>query len=192
MPTALRSSVLTAARSGRVLRSVADWCFLLCRTEIEAAKHAGISVLLVPMSSPGIGVQPIVNAARNREFAESPSTTSTSRRTICLASGVRAGRSQPNYSPTSAVPATLTGSADCPATAATRKRRPPRLAAGHARGPCPAGTGLRRTARATDQSATVFQRAATWKTPGPRGFGRQAADGPCRPGLRTHHDGPMC
>ncbi|BBY21963.1 acyl-CoA dehydrogenase family protein [Mycobacterium stomatepiae] len=50
--------------------AVADWCFLLCRTEPKAAKHAGISVLLVPMSTPGIEVSPIVNAARNREFAE--------------------------------------------------------------------------------------------------------------------------
>lgn len=50
--------------------AVADWCFLLCRTEFDAAKHAGISVLLVPMSTPGIEVAPIVNAARNREFAE--------------------------------------------------------------------------------------------------------------------------
>lgn len=50
--------------------AVADWCFLLCRTEFEAAKHAGISVLLVPMSTPGVEVAPIVNAARNREFAE--------------------------------------------------------------------------------------------------------------------------
>jgi len=50
--------------------AVADWCFLLCRTEIDAPKHAGISVLLVPMSTPGIEVRPIVNAARNREFTE--------------------------------------------------------------------------------------------------------------------------
>lgn len=50
--------------------AVADWCFLLCRTEIDAPKHAGISVLLVPMSTPGIQVRPIVNAARNREFTE--------------------------------------------------------------------------------------------------------------------------
>ena len=50
--------------------AVADWCFLLCRTEAEAPKHAGISVLLVPMSTPGIDVRPIVNAARNREFTE--------------------------------------------------------------------------------------------------------------------------
>lgn len=50
--------------------AVADWCFLLCRTEPDAPKHAGISVLLVPMSTTGIDVRPIVNAARNREFAE--------------------------------------------------------------------------------------------------------------------------
>lgn len=50
--------------------AVADWCFLLCRTEHDAPKHQGISVLLVPMSTPGIDVTPIVNAARNREFAE--------------------------------------------------------------------------------------------------------------------------
>jgi alkylation response protein AidB-like acyl-CoA dehydrogenase len=50
--------------------AVADWCFLLCRTELDAPKHAGISVLLIPMSAPGIDVRPIVNAARNREFTE--------------------------------------------------------------------------------------------------------------------------
>jgi alkylation response protein AidB-like acyl-CoA dehydrogenase len=50
--------------------AVADWCFLLCRTDPEAAKHAGISVLLVPMRTPGIQALPITNAARNREFAE--------------------------------------------------------------------------------------------------------------------------
>ena len=50
--------------------AVADWCFLLCRTEPDAPKHEGISVLLVPMSTTGIEVRPITNAARNREFAE--------------------------------------------------------------------------------------------------------------------------
>lgn len=50
--------------------AVADWCFLLCRTEPEAPKHQGISVLLVPMSTPGIEARCIINAARNREFAE--------------------------------------------------------------------------------------------------------------------------
>jgi alkylation response protein AidB-like acyl-CoA dehydrogenase len=50
--------------------AVADWCFLLCRTEPDQPKHKGISVLLVPMGTPGVEPRPIVNAARNREFAE--------------------------------------------------------------------------------------------------------------------------
>ena len=50
--------------------AAADWCFLLCRTEPDAPKHRGISVLLMPMDTPGIEARPIVNASRNREFAE--------------------------------------------------------------------------------------------------------------------------
>jgi alkylation response protein AidB-like acyl-CoA dehydrogenase len=50
--------------------AAADWCFLLCRTEPDAPKHKGISVLLVSMSTPGVEPRPIQNAARNREFAE--------------------------------------------------------------------------------------------------------------------------
>lgn len=37
----------------------ADFCFLFCRTDPEAPKHAGISILLVDMDSPGITVRPI-------------------------------------------------------------------------------------------------------------------------------------
>jgi alkylation response protein AidB-like acyl-CoA dehydrogenase len=50
--------------------AVADWCFLLCRTEADRPKHQGLSVLLLEMSTPGIEAVPITNAARNREFAE--------------------------------------------------------------------------------------------------------------------------
>ena len=32
---------------------IADWCFLLCRTEPDAPKHKGISLLLVDMKTPG-------------------------------------------------------------------------------------------------------------------------------------------
>ena len=38
---------------------MADMMFLLCRTEPEAPKHAGISFLLVPMDTPGIEVRPL-------------------------------------------------------------------------------------------------------------------------------------
>jgi len=39
----------------------ADWCFLLTRTDVEAKKHEGITILLVDMSSPGIEVREIHN-----------------------------------------------------------------------------------------------------------------------------------
>jgi alkylation response protein AidB-like acyl-CoA dehydrogenase len=37
----------------------ADFCFLFCRTEPDAPKHHGISILLVPMDTPGITVRPL-------------------------------------------------------------------------------------------------------------------------------------
>jgi alkylation response protein AidB-like acyl-CoA dehydrogenase len=37
----------------------ADFCFLFCRTDTEAPKHKGISVILVDMESPGITVRPL-------------------------------------------------------------------------------------------------------------------------------------
>jgi alkylation response protein AidB-like acyl-CoA dehydrogenase len=49
---------------------VADWCFLLCRTEAEAAKHKGISLLLVDMRSPGITVRPLTQMTGDAEFCE--------------------------------------------------------------------------------------------------------------------------
>jgi alkylation response protein AidB-like acyl-CoA dehydrogenase len=48
----------------------ADWCLLLVRTDPTAARHEGISVLLVDMSTPGITVQPIDTMAGPHEFNE--------------------------------------------------------------------------------------------------------------------------
>ena len=39
----------------------ADWCFLLTRTDFEAKKHEGITILLVDMHTPGIEVREIPN-----------------------------------------------------------------------------------------------------------------------------------
>jgi alkylation response protein AidB-like acyl-CoA dehydrogenase len=49
---------------------IADWCFLLCRTEPDAAKHHGISLLLVDMRSPGISVRPLAQITGDAEFSE--------------------------------------------------------------------------------------------------------------------------
>jgi alkylation response protein AidB-like acyl-CoA dehydrogenase len=37
----------------------ADFCFLFCRTDPDAPKHKGISVILVDMATPGVTVRPI-------------------------------------------------------------------------------------------------------------------------------------
>jgi len=49
---------------------IADWCFLLCRTEPEAPKHKGISLLLVDMRSPGVSVRPLRQMTGEAEFSE--------------------------------------------------------------------------------------------------------------------------
>jgi alkylation response protein AidB-like acyl-CoA dehydrogenase len=48
----------------------ADWCLLLTRTDPNAPKHRGISVLLVDMATPGITVRPIDTMAGPHEFNE--------------------------------------------------------------------------------------------------------------------------
>jgi len=49
---------------------LADWCFLLCRTEMDAPKHKGISLLLVDMKTPGISVRPLQQMTGDAEFSE--------------------------------------------------------------------------------------------------------------------------
>lgn len=49
---------------------VADWCYLIARTNADAAAHAGLSELVVDMSSPGIGIAPITDMTGNRHFCE--------------------------------------------------------------------------------------------------------------------------
>ena len=48
----------------------ADFCFVLCRTNPDAPRHAGLSYLLVPMRQPGIEVRPIVQMTGGSEFSE--------------------------------------------------------------------------------------------------------------------------
>ena len=48
----------------------AEWMFMLARTDPEAPKHKGISFIIVPMSSPGITVQPLINMTDRHGFNE--------------------------------------------------------------------------------------------------------------------------
>ena len=50
--------------------ALADWCYLVVRTDPEAPRHRGLSELVVDMRSPGITVSPIVDATGGRHFCE--------------------------------------------------------------------------------------------------------------------------
>jgi alkylation response protein AidB-like acyl-CoA dehydrogenase len=49
---------------------LADYCYLICRTDASGRPHEGVSEIIVPMSSPGIEVRPITDMTTNRHFCE--------------------------------------------------------------------------------------------------------------------------
>lgn len=49
---------------------IAQWCFLLVRTEKNATRHRGLSILLVDMDQPGIRVEPIRQLTGYADFCE--------------------------------------------------------------------------------------------------------------------------
>ena len=48
----------------------ADYAYVLVRTDPEAPKHAGISLMIVRLDQPGVTVRPICNIAGSLEFSE--------------------------------------------------------------------------------------------------------------------------
>ncbi|WP_084727965.1 acyl-CoA dehydrogenase family protein [Rhodococcoides yunnanense] len=52
------------------LAHVAQWAFVLCRTEPGSTRHRGLSFLLVPLDQPGVTVRPIQQLTGTSEFNE--------------------------------------------------------------------------------------------------------------------------
>jgi alkylation response protein AidB-like acyl-CoA dehydrogenase len=52
------------------LAHVADWCFVVARTEPGSTRHHGLSYLLVPMDQEGVEVRPIIQLTGTSEFNE--------------------------------------------------------------------------------------------------------------------------
>jgi alkylation response protein AidB-like acyl-CoA dehydrogenase len=62
--------VLDGQKVWTSLAHVADWCFVVARTEPGSKRHAGLSYLLVPMDQEGVEVRPIVQLTGTSEFNE--------------------------------------------------------------------------------------------------------------------------
>jgi alkylation response protein AidB-like acyl-CoA dehydrogenase len=52
------------------LAHLAQWCFVIARTEKGSKRHAGLSYLLVPLDQPGVEIRPIVQLTGDSEFNE--------------------------------------------------------------------------------------------------------------------------
>ena len=63
--------VITGHKIWTSYSDLADWCFLLARTDPDVAKHKGLSVFAVPMDQPGVEQRPLkmINGI-TREFGE--------------------------------------------------------------------------------------------------------------------------
>jgi alkylation response protein AidB-like acyl-CoA dehydrogenase len=64
------SWVVTGQKVWTSLAHVADFAFVLCRTEPGSRRHHGLSYLLVPMDQAGITVRPITQLTGTSEFNE--------------------------------------------------------------------------------------------------------------------------
>ena len=62
--------VLEGQKVWTSLAHLAQWCFVLARTDPASSRHKGLSFLLVPMDQPGVEVRPIVQLTGTSEFNE--------------------------------------------------------------------------------------------------------------------------
>jgi alkylation response protein AidB-like acyl-CoA dehydrogenase len=62
--------VITGHKIWTSLAHLADWCFVLARTEPGTSRAAGLSYLLVPMNQEGVTISPIKQLTGTAEFNE--------------------------------------------------------------------------------------------------------------------------
>ncbi|MPY96439.1 MAG: acyl-CoA dehydrogenase [Actinophytocola sp.] len=62
--------VITGQKVWTSSAHVADWCFVLARTEPGSRRHHGLSYLLVPMRQSGVEIRPITQLTGTSEFNE--------------------------------------------------------------------------------------------------------------------------
>ncbi|TCP45727.1 alkylation response protein AidB-like acyl-CoA dehydrogenase [Tamaricihabitans halophyticus] len=62
--------VLSGQKIWTSLADIADWCFVLARTDPDQTRHRGLSYLLVPLDQPGIEIRPIRQITGTSEFNE--------------------------------------------------------------------------------------------------------------------------
>ncbi|MFW0795105.1 acyl-CoA dehydrogenase family protein [Gordonia sp. CPCC 205515] len=64
------SWVINGQKIWTSLAHVAQWVFVICRTEPGSTRHHGLSFLLVPLDQPGVTVRPIQQLTGTSEFNE--------------------------------------------------------------------------------------------------------------------------
>lgn len=64
------SWVVNGQKVWQTAGDAANWIYLLARTDPQAPKHRGISLLLVPIDQSGVDVRPIRSMTGEREFCE--------------------------------------------------------------------------------------------------------------------------
>jgi len=69
-PRSTGAWVINGQKVWTSLAHVADWCFVIARTEPGSKRHHGLSYLLVPMRQPGVTVRPIRQITGTSEFNE--------------------------------------------------------------------------------------------------------------------------
>jgi len=61
--------VISGAKMWTTMAHVADWVFLLARSESESGRHGGFTVFILPMDTPGITIDPIWTVSTERSNA---------------------------------------------------------------------------------------------------------------------------